>query len=47
VKRAGLGTVVEVVVGDDWPGVEPVVVKEPRDTEGVRQATDDICDIPG
>jgi hypothetical protein len=47
VKRAGLGTVVEVVVGDDWPGVTPVVVKEPRDTEGVRQATDDICDIPG
>jgi LCP family protein required for cell wall assembly len=47
VKRAGLGTVVEVVVGDDWPGVSAVVVKQPRDTEGVRQATDDICDIPG
>jgi LCP family protein required for cell wall assembly len=47
VKRPGLGTVVEVVVGEDWPGVTPVVVKEPRDTTGTRQANDDICDIPG
>ncbi len=46
VKRAGLGTTIEVVVGQDWPGVSPVVVKEPRD-EDVRQATDDICNIPG
>ncbi len=46
VKRAGLGTTIEVVVGQDWPGVSPVVVKEPRD-DSVRQATDDICNIPG
>jgi LCP family protein required for cell wall assembly len=47
VKRVGLGTTVEVVVGDNWPGVVPVVVKKPRDEEGVRQATEDICKIPG
>ncbi len=46
VKRAGLGTTIEVVVGQDWPGVSPVVVREPRD-DSVRQATDDICNIPG
>lgn len=47
VKRSGLGTLVEVVVGKDWPGVTPVVVKEPRGADGVRQANDDICDVPG
>jgi LCP family protein required for cell wall assembly len=47
VKRPGLGTIVEVVVGQDWPGVVPVAVKKPRDDEGVRQATEDICKIPG
>jgi LCP family protein required for cell wall assembly len=47
VKRSGLGTTVEVVVGEDWPSVVPVVVKRPRDDEGVRQATEDICRIPG
>ena len=42
VKRAGLGTTVEVVVGDDWQGVERVVVKKPPAT-GIRTANDDIC----
>lgn len=44
VYRSGLGTVVEVVVGDDWPGVDEVVVKVPRDPDdGVRTADEDIC----
>ena len=47
VLRPGLGTIVEVVVGDDWPGVERVVVKKPRSSTGIRQANDNICDVPG
>jgi hypothetical protein len=40
----GLGSVVEVVVGKDWPGVSPVVVKVPRDpNDGVRTADQNIC----
>ena len=42
VKRAGLGTTVEVVVGDDWQGVERVVVKKPP-ASGVRTANQNIC----
>ncbi|MCZ3386749.1 MAG: LCP family protein [Actinomycetia bacterium] len=47
VKAPGLGTTIEVVVGQDWPGVTPVVVKEAQEDDGVRQATDNICNIPG
>lgn len=47
VKRAGLGTTVEVVVGQDWPGVTPVVVKTANADDGVRQASDNICHVPG
>ncbi len=47
VLRPGLGTTVEVVVGDDWPGAKRVVVKKPRATVGIRQANDNICNIPG
>ena len=47
VERAGLGTTLEVVVGDDWPGVSPVVVKKPREDDGVRTASEDICNVPG
>ncbi len=46
VLRPGLGTTVEVVVGDDWPGATRVVVKKPPSVT-VRQATDNICKIPG
>lgn len=42
VERAGLGTTIEVIVGDSWPGVEPVVVKKPPQP-GIRTADDDIC----
>jgi LCP family protein required for cell wall assembly len=47
VERAGLGTTLEVVVGDDWPGVTAVVVKKPRVDDGVRTASEDICNVPG
>jgi hypothetical protein len=47
VQRDGLGTYVEVVVGQDWPGVTPVVVKKEKTDDGVRSASEDICDIPG
>jgi len=47
VLRPGLGTIVEVVVGDDWQGVERVVVKKPRTSTGIRQANDNICNVPG
>ena len=44
VERAGTGSVVEVVVGDDWPGVDEVVVKTPRTAgDGVRTANENIC----
>ena len=46
VKQLGLGTTIEVVVGQDWPGVSPVVVKT-REDNGVRQASDNICNVPG
>lgn len=46
VRQAGLGTTIEVVVGQDWPGVSPVVLKKPP-ADGVRNATDNICNIPG
>lgn len=42
VERPGLGSTIEVVVGDDWPGVQPVVVKKPPES-GIRTADDDIC----
>lgn len=42
VEVVGLGTTVEVVVGDDWPGVEPIAIKKPPQT-GIRTADDDIC----
>jgi len=42
VKRAGLGTIVEVVVGADWQGVDRVVVKKPP-ASGVRTANENIC----
>lgn len=42
----GLGTVVEVVVGRDWPGVVPVVVKKSSsDNPGVRTASQSICKV--
>lgn len=47
VLRPGLGTTVEVVVGDDWQGVDRVVVRQPRDSTGIRQANDNICNVPG
>jgi LCP family protein required for cell wall assembly len=47
VLRPGLGTIVEVVVGEDWQGVERVVVKKPRTSTGIRQANDNICNVPG
>jgi LCP family protein required for cell wall assembly len=44
VLRPGLGSVVEVVVGDDWPGADAVVVKVPKAPgDGVRNAAEDIC----
>ncbi|HUW15506.1 MAG TPA: LCP family protein [Actinomycetes bacterium] len=44
VKVPGLGSVVEVVVGKDWPGVSAVVVKTPRDpSDGIRTADENIC----
>ncbi len=46
VKQLGLGTTIDVVVGQDWPGVTPVVVKKPSD-ETIRRASDNICNIPG
>jgi len=42
VERVGLGSTIEVVVGNDWPGVSEIVVKKPPQT-GVRTANDDIC----
>jgi len=47
VRQPGLGTTIEVVVGEDWPGVSPVVVKETRTNDGVRNASDNICNVPG
>lgn len=47
VLQPGLGTTVEVVVGADWQGVDRVVVKKPRDATGIRQASDNICNVPG
>ncbi|MEO8108160.1 MAG: LCP family protein [Actinomycetes bacterium] len=47
VLRTGLGSTVEVIVGDDWPGVDRVVVKKPKDATGIRQANDNICNVPG
>jgi LCP family protein required for cell wall assembly len=44
VTRVGLGTTVEVVVGDDWPGLSAFKVKKPPQS-GVRTADDDICAI--
>ncbi len=44
VTASGLGSVVEVVVGDDWPGADEVVVRTPRDLgDGVRTADENIC----
>ena len=42
VEHPGLGTTVEVVVGSNWSGVDPVVVKKPK-TGGPRTANDNIC----
>jgi LCP family protein required for cell wall assembly len=47
VQRDGLGTYVEVVVGQDWPGVTKVVVKKEKTDDGVRSADENICKIPG
>jgi LCP family protein required for cell wall assembly len=47
VHRTGIGSTLEVVVGDDWPGVTSVVVKKPRVDDGVRTASEDICNVPG
>ncbi|MFZ0323499.1 MAG: LCP family protein [Actinomycetes bacterium] len=44
VTSPGLGSVVEVVVGADWPGAKAVVVKTPRNpTDGIRTANQNIC----
>jgi len=43
VRRAGLGTIIEVVVGKDWPGVSKVVVKQPSTETGIRTANQNIC----
>lgn len=44
VQESGLGSVVEVVVGADWPGVAAVSVKTPPTSgDGLRTAADDIC----
>ena len=44
VHRAGLGAVVQVVVGDDWSGAASVVVKIPKvPSDGVRTAAENIC----
>jgi len=46
VQVDGLGTVLEVVVGKQWPGVVPVVVKKPAaDTTGIRTASQNICKV--
>lgn len=42
VLQPGLGSTIEVVVGDDWPGVSKVVVKKPP-VPGIRTASDNIC----
>jgi LCP family protein required for cell wall assembly len=47
VEKVGLGSTLEVVVGKDWPGVTSVVVKKPPQDDGVRQASEDICNVPG
>ena len=47
VEREGLGSTLEVVVGQEWPGVEPVVVKKPPTNDGVCQGNEDIGDVPG
>jgi LCP family protein required for cell wall assembly len=47
VERAGLGSTLEVVVGKDWPGVNPVVVKKPPSNDGVRKGNENICNVPG
>ncbi|MEO8329924.1 MAG: LCP family protein [Candidatus Nanopelagicales bacterium] len=45
VKRAGLGTTLEVVVGKDWPGVSDFVVKRTADGTGIRTADENICSV--
>jgi LCP family protein required for cell wall assembly len=47
VKRAGLGSTLEVVVGKDWPGANQVVVKKPPSSTEVRKGNENICKIPG
>jgi|tagenome__1003787_1003787.scaffolds.fasta_scaffold20974429_2 LCP family protein required for cell wall assembly len=47
VQRAGLGSVVEVVVGKSWPGVDKVVVKKSAAGSGIRKASENICNVPG
>jgi LCP family protein required for cell wall assembly len=42
----GLGTTVQVVVGKQWPGVVPVVVKKVTEpSSGIRTANQSICKI--
>ncbi len=42
----GLGSVLQVVVGQQWPGVVPVVVKQTStQTTGIRTASQNICKI--
>jgi LCP family protein required for cell wall assembly len=42
----GLGTTLQVVVGRQWPGVVPVVIKKaPEPSSGIRTANQSICKI--
>jgi LCP family protein required for cell wall assembly len=42
----GLGTTLQVVVGKQWPGVVPVVIKKaPEPNSGIRTANQSICKI--
>jgi LCP family protein required for cell wall assembly len=51
VERAGLGTTVELVAGDDWSevdqDVQKVQVKRLSPSDGVRKADENICKVPG
>ena len=51
VVREGLGSTLEVVVGEDWPEVQDnlqkVAVKRTPTDDGVRKANENICKVPG
>jgi LCP family protein required for cell wall assembly len=51
VIRAGLGSTLEVVVGENWPEVQDnlqkVAVKRIPSDDGVRKASENICKVPG